>query len=161
MRKTVYDYDKKLIREIYEYYKGGFSIKDIAELTSLTYYEVIYLLQKSISDFDIPSNYIYEDIPDEKILIVSDTHIGSYNENLDYIREAYKIAQEQGIKTAVHGGDLIQSTFSNVHKKWMNEDRQIEHLLTEYPMKNLKNMVLRLKQLKTVLINQSKKMIIT
>ena len=141
MRKTVYDYDKSGIREILEYYRGGFSIKDITELTNLTYYEVIFLLQKSLSDLDIPSNYIYEEIPDEKILIVSDTHVGSYKENLDYIREAYKIAKAHGIKTAAHGGDLIQSTFSNVNKKYTNEDKQIEHLLTEYPT-GLENYIL-------------------
>ena len=133
MRKTVYEYTKKEIREILNYYREGFSIKDIAELTGLTYYEVIFLLQKSLSDLDIPSNYIYEEIPDEKILIVSDTHVGSYKENLEYIREAYRVAQSLGIKKAIHGGDLIQSTFSNVHKKYMNEDRQIDHLLQEYP----------------------------
>ena len=87
MRRTVYDYDKAGIREILEYYREGFSIKDIAELTNLTYYEVIFLLQKSLTDFDIPSNYIYEEIPDERILIVADTHVGSYKENLDYIRD--------------------------------------------------------------------------
>ena len=124
MRRTVYDYDKAGIREILEYYREGFSIKDIAELTNLTYYEVIFLLQKSLTDFDFPSNYIYEEIPDERILIVADTHVGSYKENLDYIREAYKIARELGITTAVHGGDIIQSTFSNVNKKYMNEERQ-------------------------------------
>ena len=133
MRRTVYDYDKAGIREILEYYREGFSIKDIAELTNLTYYEVIFLLQKSLTDFDFPSNYIYEEIPDERILIVADTHVGSYKENLDYIREAYKMARELGITTAVHGGDIIQSTFSNVNKKYMNEERQIDHLIQEYP----------------------------
>ena len=141
MRRTVYDYDKEGIKKILEYYRGGFSIKDIAELTNLTYYEVIFLLQKSLSDLDIPSNYIYEEIPDEKILIVSDTHVGSYKENLDYIKEAYQVAKAHGIKTAVHGGDLIQSTFCNVNKKYINEDKQIEHLLTEYPT-GLENYIL-------------------
>ncbi len=133
MRKTVHDYDRASTREILEYYRGGFSIKDIAELTNLTYYEVIFLLHKTLTELDIPSNYIYEEIPDKRILIVSDTHIGSYKENLDYIREAYKVAKQMGIKTAVHGGDLIQSTFSNVNKKYANEERQINHLLAEYP----------------------------
>ena len=133
MRKTVYDYDKARLKEILEYYRGGFSIKDIAELTNLTYYEVIYLLNKTVSDLDIPSNYIYEEIPDKHILIVADTHVGSYKENQDYIKEAYRIAKSKGIKTAVHAGDLIQSTFSNVQKKYTNEDRQIEYLLSTYP----------------------------
>ena len=135
------EYSKKDIREILLYYREGFSIKDITELTNLTYYEVIYLLKKSLSDLDIPSNYMYDEIPDEKILIVSDTHIGSCKENLEYIREAYRIAEKQGIKKALHGGDLIQSTMSNVHKKFYNEDRQIDHLLTEYPT-NLSNYII-------------------
>ena len=141
MRKSIYDFSKTDIREILEYYRGGFTIKDISELTGLTYYEVIYLLKKSLSDLDIPSNYLYEEIPDEQILIVSDTHIGSCKENLDYLREAYKVARERGIKTAVHGGDLIQSTFSNVDKKYYNEDKQIEHLLRDYPL-GLENYIL-------------------
>ncbi len=133
MRKSVSEFSKRDIRELLLYYREGFSLKDIAELTNLTYYEVLYLLKKFLTELDIPENYMYEEIPDKKILIVSDTHIGSYKENLDYLREAYHIAASRGIKTAIHGGDLIQSTFSNVNKKYANENRQIEHLLTEYP----------------------------
>ena len=43
------------------------------------------------------------------------------------------LSKSKGIKTAVHAGDLIQSTFSNVQKKYTNEDRQIEYLLSTYP----------------------------
>ena len=133
MRQNVYDYGKKEIKEILLYYREGFTIKEITELTNLTYYEVIYILKKTLSDLDIPTNYLYDEISDQKVLIVSDTHIGSYKENLDYIREAYHYAKSLGIKTALHGGDLIQSTFSNVNKKYFNEDKQIEHLLAVYP----------------------------
>ncbi len=133
MRKNVQEYSKVDLREILSYYREGFTIKDIAELTDLTYYEVIYLLHKTVSDLDIPSNYIYEEIPDNQILIVADTHVGSYKENQDYIKEAYHIAKSKGIRTAVHAGDIIQSTFSNVQKKYTNEDKQIEYLLSTYP----------------------------
>ena len=53
MRKTVHDYDRASTREILEYYRGGFSIKDIAELTNLTYYEVIFHLHKKLTELDI------------------------------------------------------------------------------------------------------------
>lgn len=133
MRKNVSEYSKQDIRELILYYREGLTLKDIAELTNLTYYEVLFLLKKYLTELDVPESYMYEDIPDNKILIVSDTHIGSYKENLDYLREAYRVAAAHGIKTAIHGGDLIQSTFSNVNKKYANENRQIDHLLNTYP----------------------------
>ena len=68
MRKNVQEYSKVDLRKILALYREGFTIKDIAELTDLTYYEVIYLLHKTVSDLDIPSNYIYENIPDKFLL---------------------------------------------------------------------------------------------
>ena len=114
-------------------YESGYNPHEIANITHLSFYEIIYALKQLIPNLDIPGIIAYTDIPDKKIIIISDTHIGSVFENLDYLREIYKFADDNDIHTILHGGDLIQSTFTNVSNKYRDEMRQIEHVIVDYP----------------------------
>lgn len=49
----------------------------------------------------------------EKLLFISDTHLGHKKENIDFVLEAYNCALKNGIKTVVHAGDLIEGTARN------------------------------------------------
>lgn len=81
----------------------------------------------TIEDLIIPT------IQDEKIIVISDTHIGSIYENFDYLNQVYEYAIKHNIKTILHTGDLIQSTARNVSKKYRNEYNQICHVVEDYP----------------------------
>ncbi len=72
-------------------------------------------------------------INENKIIIISDTHIGSILENIDYLNMVYEYALKNNIKTILHGGDLLQGTYKNVAPQFQNMINQIRHLLTIYP----------------------------
>ncbi len=72
-------------------------------------------------------------IKSPRLIIISDTHIGSIYERLDYLDLVYKYALDKEIPVVIHTGDLIQSTYRNVNKKYRDEEHQIQHLLETYP----------------------------
>lgn len=72
-------------------------------------------------------------INESKIIIISDTHIGSVYENASYIDAVYEYALKHNIKTILHGGDLLQGPYKNVSNKYRDMDTQINHLLEIYP----------------------------
>ena len=47
-------------------------------------------------------------IEEDKILIISDTHYGSTFEELRYTYEVFEFAKAHGVKTILHGGDIIE-----------------------------------------------------
>lgn len=80
---------------------------------------------------------------EEKIIIISDTHLGSIYENIDYLKQVYEYATIYNIKTILHAGDLIQSTKRNVKNKYRNEYSQICHVIDSYPEDiNIQNYIL-------------------
>ena len=133
MRNVKAHFEPEDMQLVIRLYEEGYSTREIAEMTNLTFQEVIVLLKRVEKDISIPDRISYAYITDPKILIVSDTHIGSKFENMDYIREAYKYAQEHDIHTVLHGGDLIQSTVKNVKREYIDEQAQIEHVIEDYP----------------------------
>ena len=122
--------DKKLI---ISFYKEGFPIKEIASAMKMSVQDVMFVLCTGVDDIDVERLFIYDNLDDKKVLVLSDTHIGSVYENLDYIREAYRIAREEGIHTIIHGGDLMQSTYTNVSPMYINCSNQIGHVINDYP----------------------------
>ena len=127
-------FTEKEIVSILELYEEGFSPQEIAELTQLSFQEVLYILNKKIENLPAEELVSFATISDEKILIISDTHIGSKYENFEYINEAYNYALNNGIRTVIHGGDLIQSTIDNVQSQYVNQTKQIEHVVEDYPV---------------------------
>ena len=133
MKTNITSFTKKERDYIVHAYCDGIHPKEIASTLGISYYEVIFILNRLYFHFDLENHVSYDTIPDEQILIVSDTHIGSKYENEDYQKEAYKFAKDHGIRTVIHGGDLVQSTYTNVKQEYTNEERQIEHLICDYP----------------------------
>ena len=58
----------------------------------------------------------------DKLLIISDTHIGSKNQNQIYIDEAYNMGLKNGVSACIHLGDLIQGEYNRT-------DRTVKHQL--------------------------------
>ncbi|HAB66983.1 MAG TPA: hypothetical protein DCE23_06405 [Firmicutes bacterium] len=71
---------------------------------------------------------------EQTIIIISDTHIGSIYENISYLEYVYNYAKKHSIKTILHTGDIIQSTYRNVSPAYTNEETQIRHFLDIYPL---------------------------
>jgi predicted phosphodiesterase len=99
----------------------------------------------SLNDYDARQNYpIFRYQTNQtRVLFISDTHLGSYTENLILIQLAYEYARRNNIQLIIHGGDLLQGnafkersygadnvhTFSQFHKA--SEERA--YFLEKYP----------------------------
>lgn len=134
MRNNIADFTTEEKYLIVKLYSMGTNIHEIAYRLQLSFQEVLFVLNRMIDDLNYREILPYANLDDPKILIISDTHIGSIYENFDYLKEVYKLAKEQGIHTILHGGDLIQSTYTNVSNKYRDEYRQLEHVVEDYPL---------------------------
>lgn len=126
--------DKRLIEQ---FYFEGYSIHDICSILNLEYYEVLYYVGNIIKSQDFMSNHAFcKEFYDDKLLAVSDTHLGSKFENMDYIHETYQYAFNNYIKSVLHLGDVIQSTYKPVLKMYNTFESQVVHLINDYPKMN-------------------------
>lgn len=93
--------------------RSGDTINNIVNEYEIEKDYLIHLLLKS-SDIDetimnsIKDSYNEFKISDDKCLVISDTHIGSYDEDLALILQAYEYAYKNNIKEIIHAGDLIE-----------------------------------------------------
>lgn len=89
-------------------------------LSSEEYRALQYFLIKNSffkrNDYPICETFMEEG----KVLIISDTHIGSIYENRSFIDSVYNYAISSGIKTIIHTGDLIEGQ-SRVWDRSKNE----------------------------------------
>ena len=82
------------------------------------------------------------DINDNNILIISDTHLGSLNENYNYLDLVYEFATKNNYNTILHGGDFMQGSCKPAIP-YQNLDDQIYTVIEKYPYdKNIKNYIL-------------------
>ena len=126
--------DKRLIEQ---FYFEGYSIHDICSVLNLEYYEVLYYVGNIIKSQDFMSNHAFcKEFYDDKLLAVSDTHLGSKFENMDYIYETYQYAFNNYFKSVLHLGDVIQSTYKPVLKMYNTFESQVVHLINDYPKMN-------------------------
>ena len=70
-------------------------------------------------------------LPDDKIIIISDTHFGSKFEKLRYIHEVFEFSKAHGVKTILHGGDIIEGNVKN--KKGFSSIKQANYFVERYP----------------------------
>lgn len=75
----------------------------------------------------------FKTFTDELILLISDTHIASSEENIYYLKQLKTFIQENNIKTLIHAGDVADGMV-NYHKKYSSYQDQIKHLKEVYPV---------------------------
>ena len=128
----------KLIREEVPY-------QDILEELDLYNYELLYMYYKWLfqKKNDLPQDIIdkmkkdyknncsFINLQADKILLISDTHIGSKYENLMYLEQAKEIAKKRKINKLFHGGDIGDGFIESepIYKGYYD---QIEYLLAAY-----------------------------
>lgn len=75
-----------------------------------------------------------------KFGVVSDTHLGSKLERLDYLEVAYDVMKSEGIKAIFHAGDMTDGW--GVYKgqefelKVAGQEEQIEYAIANYPKRD-------------------------
>lgn len=88
-----------------------------------------YVLSKElptnmITIFDVDSDLF-------RAVAISDLHIGSKLDNLNYLKMVYEYCLNNDIHIIINGGDLIQGTLGP--RKFSKVEAQIEYLLENYP----------------------------
>lgn len=76
----------------------------------------------------------------KKLMLVSDTHLGSKYDRLDILRYLYDKAEEEEIDTILHCGDLVEGTYHNrpnheYEVRAHGVDEQLEYVVNKYPYK--------------------------
>lgn len=74
--------------------------------------------------------------PDEteiKVMVISDTHIGSKLERLDLLDRVYNYCINNNIHLIFNCGDIIDGTFSKTERRIKDTYSQIDYLIKKYP----------------------------
>lgn len=73
-----------------------------------------------------------------KLLLISDTHLGSKYDRLDILRYLYQRAADEGIDTVLHVGDLTDGCYPNrsnhqYELRAHGADEQLDYVVNKYP----------------------------
>lgn len=117
----------KLIKE---YYK--LLIKNRAFLTETEY-------QLVLSEY--LANCCFEKFPEGKIAIISDAHIASKFENLEYLKQAKTFFAKNNIKYLLDGGDVGDGMVEYA-KAYATYEKQLDHILDIYNFGSIKHYIL-------------------
>lgn len=103
------------------------------------YGKYYYTLKKSNTRIDMPVSKIDSD----KMLIISDTHLGSRLQNYYYLDLLYEYAIKNNIHVILHGGDLMQGSVKPVLVEYSNMYEQASSVIKKYPYdENINNYIL-------------------
>lgn len=121
------------------------TFSEIVELTDTKPYELLSLYESIINqkeitlpwdiEFKMRKEYlkhvIFTNITAKKIICISDSHLGSKDENIDYLRQTKHYIKKENIKYLLHGGD-IGDGMVDYHRKYGKYDTQVAHILEDY-----------------------------
>ena len=146
---------KEICNKIYNMAKKGKSFLEICKTLELKDYEVIGLITvmhqegyniefvqgeivilknpKQTEDvYEIPYNLEYL-----KLLLISDTHLGSKYDRLDILRYLYAKAEERGIQHVLHSGDFTDGRSNRPEQvyelKEPSFEGQVNYCVEKYP----------------------------
>jgi len=129
---------------------NNYTFNDILIENNINNYKLLnifyYLLskEKDISSDTLKKirNIFYEEfsflnLQDSKILIISDTHVGSKNQNFEYIKQAEYTAQKENINSVFHLGDIgdgqVDKTLFQTTRKEVNYLLENYNFFLNYP----------------------------
>ncbi len=156
---------KEICNKIYNMAKKGKSFLEICKALELKDYEVIGLITvmhqegyniefvqgeivilknpKQTEDvYEIPYN-----LEHLKLLLISDTHLGSKYDRLDILRYLYAKAEEKGIQHVLHSGDFTDGRSNRPEQvyelKEPSFEGQVNYCVDKYPTFNGKTYVIQ------------------
>ena len=80
-----------------------------------------------------------EGLIETNLCVISDTHLGTKEQQLTLINEVYKEAHRRGIKTVLHIGDVLDGDYTQVRKEQTYQlflrgfDEQVGYVIDMYP----------------------------
>ena len=115
---------------IKEYY---IILANYKELQSSFVYKLIYN--------EYLENFFFKEFSEETIAIISDTHLASKHENVEYLKQVKDFLKNNEIKYLLHGGDIGDGMVEYA-KKYSTYPKQLDHILDVYdlgPVKQYNN----------------------
>lgn len=154
--------DKNFVDNLYKVLKQGESLENISTKLGMTLEEVygaIELLKLSGKTIDVcevdgvlkinkRNSYkkkkanvkeAKEELNFSKVCVISDTHLGTKEQQLALINKVYEIAREQEIDTVLHCGDLLDGDYTSIRKEQIYQlflrgfDEQVGYVIDMYP----------------------------
>lgn len=103
--------------------------------------EQVTRFREELKRLELKRQYNLDDYRTEiiKFGLISDTHLGSKHENLPFLRLAYDIFEQEGIKFVYHAGDMTEGKMRHgghefeIHVHGM--DDQADYVAEQYPSK--------------------------
>lgn len=123
------------------------TIQEIKEEENLENYELLEILHKIIyrktyeklsnnMEYNLNKMYLenlhFLKVQNTKIILISDTHLASKEENLLYLEEVADFIKQNKIPYLLHGGDIGDGMIS-YNENYYTYQKQIEHILEVYP----------------------------
>ena len=78
------------------------------------------------------NNFTFANLGGKKTIIISDTHLASVYENLNYFNKVEEFIKKNNINYLLHGGDIGDGMVEG-DKKYYNYDQQVSHIMDVYP----------------------------
>ena len=105
----------------------------------LSFYEAIINTPKQMLPWDIEfrmrqdylKNFSFLNLKEGKIIFISDTHISSKEENIEYLKLVKRFIQEGNIQYLIHGGDLGDGMV-DYSANYNTYPKQLDHILDVY-----------------------------
>lgn len=94
--------------------------------------------EKDAGIYQLPTNLSHI-----KLLLLSDTHLGSKYDRLDILRYLYKKAEENGVNYVLHSGDLCEGVSNrpeqvySLHEDAISYTGQRDYVVKNYPQSNI------------------------
>lgn len=145
----------KLQQEIVALTSKGYTTSELEAKLSLKRRDLIkeyYRLLISSKEFLSEKNYqfilteylancCFKEFPEGKIAFISDAHIASKHENLEYLRQVKEFLIENDIEYLLDGGD-IGDGMVEPSKKYQTYEQQLDHILDSYDLGSIKQYIL-------------------
>lgn len=128
MYANLSEIDPDIITDIKSNYEKV-PFKELKKRYELTRQEILSILGNQAEVKDL----IGYTIPHEKVIFISDTHLGSSFENLHYLNYVYRFAENHKVKHVVHCGDIIHGNKSPLKSMYKRPLAQLEHVIKDYP----------------------------
>ena len=156
--------EKELINKIRYLIGKKKSLQEICEKLELKDYEVIGIVELLKQDGELidyidgqiiklkkpqKSNEVYE-IPNNmehlKLLLISDTHLGSKYDRVDILRYLYSKAEDNNVNYVLHSGDLTEGLSGRPQQLYELRENsytgQRDYVIDKYPKSNIPTYVI-------------------
>lgn len=137
------DIDSSLRSTIIKQNNEGKNVNRLIEEYNLSRNEILGILNENVPLKNLEHYLSNASIKTKRVIVISDTHLGSELDQIKYLDTVYNYAKYNGIDTIIHCGDLMQSTIRPVKKNLIKEEKQLDYVVKSYPQdEEIKNYIL-------------------